>query len=452
MDDTWYILNALTSGFGYYLWMLPKISFHTDAWEELGMSHEGRGGSPDDEGGAAGWMNGWTIFYWGWWISWGPFVGTFLARISKGRKLGPYIMCTLIVPSLWSYCVIGVFGAAQIRISNQAKSAGLDMSDAAHTFGHFADKTLIGYKQPDAATGAFKWQPVYDGTTRLYALGTSDVLFEHMAVYGGPGYTTFITLILLACIILYFVTSSDSASFVVDILAANGREEPPLVQKIFWGATEGIAAGALLLAGHASGNTTAAINAVKALPIVLGLPFTFLLFWISHSLLIICDEETGKIPIDRKCFKLFLFNFQPFSYISIFAPFITFGKISESWGGSKLICTIAYAIGWVLMILFLCLSAVDQAYSYWGPAMYISIAACTALARTAVRTRYGITGDMCSDMQACVFAFPWAMGQMVAQIDYENSGAPPVESKGDAPDPEKVGGGENLTDGTSPAI
>jgi len=89
MDSTWYILNAITSSFGYLLWALPKISFHTDAWEMLGTATMGMGGAPDDKGGKAGWMSAWTIFYWGWWISWGPFVGTFLARISRGRALDP---------------------------------------------------------------------------------------------------------------------------------------------------------------------------------------------------------------------------------------------------------------------------------------------------------------------------------------------------------------------------
>merc|ERR1712157_315037 len=82
-------------------------------------------------------------------------------------------------------------------------------------------------------------QPVADSTVRLYSLGTEDVLFEHLQAYGGEGYGTFMTVLVLICIVLYFVTSSDSASLVVDIMAANGMEEPPLAQKIFWAFTEG---------------------------------------------------------------------------------------------------------------------------------------------------------------------------------------------------------------------
>merc|ERR1712050_753592 len=115
----------------------------------------------------------------------------------------------------------------------------------------------------------------------------------------------------------------DSASLVVDIMAANGMEEPPLAQKIFWAFTEGAAAAALL-ASAGDDNPQAALNAVKALPIILGLPFTFLLMWIAQGLLIVCAEETGKLKITRKNFSTFLLNLEPASYLSIVLPFIPF--------------------------------------------------------------------------------------------------------------------------------
>ena len=71
--------------------------------ELLGDASEGLGGAPDGLGGGKGWMDAWTIFYWGWWISWAPFVGTFMAKISRGRTLGEFILGTLLVPSLYSF-------------------------------------------------------------------------------------------------------------------------------------------------------------------------------------------------------------------------------------------------------------------------------------------------------------------------------------------------------------
>merc|ERR1719195_2399940 len=189
MDETWYILNVLTSAFGYYLWYLPKISFHTDAWEELSLPN---GGAPDLRGGKAGWMNTWTIFYWGWWISWGPFVGTFLARSSKGRTLGSFIIAALILPSIWSFVFMGIMGAAQIRISNQAIAAGLDAHKDAdgerfrNIYGNLADKSAVGYNRTftnSAGDSVWEWTEVPDSVTRLYWLGTEDVLFEHHSSY-----------------------------------------------------------------------------------------------------------------------------------------------------------------------------------------------------------------------------------------------------------------------------
>merc|ERR1719162_190544 len=364
MDDTWYILNALTSTFGYYLWYLPKISFHTDAWEELGAAAEGLGGAPDGRGGSKGWMNGRTIFYWGWWISWGPFVGTFLARISKGRKLGHFIIATLILPSLWSFLFLGVFGAAQIRITNQAISAGLDGSSSAHIYGHLADKTVVGYNAPTADGSGTLWKPVEDGVSRLYMLSTEDVLFEHLGSYGGEGWATFMTVITLIIIVLYFITSSDSASFVVDIMAANGAQEPPVTQKVFWAFTEGAAASALL-ASASDQSPKAALNTVKALPIILGLPFTFLLFWMCQGLLIVCKEEAGDLRINRKHFSTFLLNVEPASFLAIPAPFVPLGQVaSKTWGGSAALYMAGYGGLWLSMIILLCLAAADTAFAH----------------------------------------------------------------------------------------
>merc|ERR1719414_2460332 len=394
MDETWYILNALTSSFGYYLWYLPKISFHTDAWEELGSAADSMGGAPDDRGGKKGWMNNWTIFYWGWWISWAPFVGTFLARISKGRKLGHFIIATLILPTIWSFVFLGIFGAAQIRMVNLAKAAGLTC------------------KQPYGSLVA----GVDNRITHLYCLPTEDVLFEHLVSYGGHGWGNFMTVLTLICVILYFITSSDSASFVVDIMAANGIENPPLLQKVFWAFTEGAAASALLASSANSNDPKAALNAVKALPIILGLPFTFLLFWMCQGLLIVCKEEAQELSVDRKHFSVFLFNIEPISYLSILFPFVGTGQVAaKCWdklGMAPGVWMALYGTLWFFMVVLFFLTAADTAFSSMGVAMYFMLAMATAGLRVATRNKLDISGDMISDVCACCFALPWAIGQM----------------------------------------
>merc|ERR1712194_263091 len=177
------------------------------------------------------------------------------------------------------------------------------------TYGSLAAKAFpetVGFNTT-LSNGKTVWKTV-PHLTRLGQLGTEDVVFEHLSYYGGEGFSYFFTLLTLACIVLYFVTSSDSASFVVDMMAANGIEEPPLLQKIFWCTPEGAAAIALLWSAPST-NPGAALSAVQALPIILGLPFTFVLFWICQSFVILCAEESGLRPIDRRNFRVFIFNF-----------------------------------------------------------------------------------------------------------------------------------------------
>merc|ERR1740123_1562540 len=98
LGETYFILDAIVQTFGYYIWYITKIAFQTDAFERLGPKGLGNGGAPDGLGGSDSWLTGWTLFYWGWWISWGPFVGIFFAKISKGRTLRQFIIGTLLIP------------------------------------------------------------------------------------------------------------------------------------------------------------------------------------------------------------------------------------------------------------------------------------------------------------------------------------------------------------------
>jgi hypothetical protein len=241
------------------------------------------------------------------------------------------------------------------------------------------------------------------------------VLFEHLQAYGGEGYGTFMSVITLICIILYFVTSSDSASYVVDIIAANGIEKPPVIQKVFWAFTEGAAAIALL-ASAGDENTTAALNTVKALPIVLGLPFTFLMFWMCQSLVIACQEEVGEKKLDRKNFSTFLLNLEPMSFVAMVCPFVPLGQVaSKTYGGSAGLYMACYGAAWFTMVIFLICQVDDYAFGYMAAATYCMLAFCVAGLRVAVREKLGITGDMISDVCAATFAFPWAIGQMAVE-------------------------------------
>ncbi|KAK7248985.1 betaine/carnitine/choline family transporter [Aureococcus anophagefferens] len=310
MDDTMYILDAMTTSFGYYLWYLPKISWETDAWARLGADHgwsrNGPGaeasvviegdnyGGPDGQGGDEGWMHSWTIFYWGWWISWAPFVGTFLARISKGRTLGEFIMFTLILPVL--YCVLwfGVFGGAGIRMQFEALYNNDDWDCG-------FSPTAGDVKSTRLEKSGFEAKHNQAYTVNLWCLDTEDIFFDMLGSYGSRQLSYALTGYSWICLLLYFITSSDSGSFVIDILAANGDPDPPLFQRVLWAITEGAAATALLKGG--GGDPDRGLKALQAVSVVSGLPFTIVLMYMSHALYIAVQEEVGDLDEFRPDFR-----------------------------------------------------------------------------------------------------------------------------------------------------
>ena len=172
--------------------------------------------------------HGWTVFYWAWWISWSPFVGMFIARVSKGRTVREFIIAVLLVPTLVTIVWMTAFGGS-----------GLDQVKA--NVGQLAN-------------------------------GISDVslaLFQMLENLPMATVTSFIGIVL---VLVFFVTSSDSGSLVIDSITAGGKLDAPVPQRIFWATMEGLIAGALLFGGGAD-----ALGALQAAAITVGLPFTLVL-------------------------------------------------------------------------------------------------------------------------------------------------------------------------------
>ncbi|SIT00090.1 betaine/carnitine transporter, BCCT family [Roseivivax lentus] len=169
-------------------------------------------------------MQGWTSFYWAWWISWSPFVGMFIARVSRGRTVREFVICVLLIPSL--VCVLWMT-----------------------TFGGTAISQVVN----DGYTGA------RDAALELQ-------LFRMLAELPLAQITSFIGIIL---VIVFFVTSSDSGSLVIDTITAGGKVDAPVPQRVFWCIVEGAVAIALLLGGG--------LSSLQAMVISTGLPFTIVL-------------------------------------------------------------------------------------------------------------------------------------------------------------------------------
>jgi BCCT family betaine/carnitine transporter len=172
--------------------------------------------------------HGWTVFYWAWWISWSPFVGMFIARISKGRTVREFITAVLLVPTVVTIVWMGTFGGSAL---DQVQNGVGELSN-----------------------------------------GISEVslaMFQMLANLPIAGISSFVAIVL---VLVFFITSSDSGSLVIDSITAGGKVDAPTQQRIFWATMEGVIAGALLFGGGGD-----ALGALQAAAITVGLPFTLVL-------------------------------------------------------------------------------------------------------------------------------------------------------------------------------
>ncbi|MEO3735308.1 BCCT family transporter [Shewanella baltica] len=173
------------------------------------------------------WLGGWTLLYWGWWISWSPFVGTFIARVSRGRTIREFLIGVLFVPSALTFLWMTVFGNSAIdSIMNQGATY---LAEAVNT---------------DVSVALF-------------------VFFEHMP------FPTLLSGIAICLVVTFFVTSSDSGSLVIDNLTSGGDNNAPVWQRVFWALLQGVVASVLLLAGGLQALQTAAIASAMPFLVVM---------------------------------------------------------------------------------------------------------------------------------------------------------------------------------------
>ncbi|QVK18905.1 BCCT family transporter [Mycoplasmatota bacterium] len=186
------------------------------------------------------WQSGWTIFYWAWWFSWSPFVGLFIARISRGRSIREIVLGVTIIPTIVITFVMTILG-----------SSGLYLNE-------IKDGIMTEAINNDLATSLF---------VMINNLTTNNFLI------------TLLSLVALFAIILFFVTSSDSGSLVVDNLTSGGKLNSPKTQRVFWACMEGFIAAAVLVLGGSK-----ALNTLQSIIIITGLPFSIMIVTILISL------------------------------------------------------------------------------------------------------------------------------------------------------------------------
>ena len=178
----------------------------------------------------ANFAGGWTAFYWAWWISWSPFVGMFIARVSRGRTVREFLIAVLIVPTLLSVLWMTAMGGTAI---SQVVDGG--------------------------------YRAVQEAALELQ-------LFQMLTQMPLTAVTSFVGIVL---VIVFFITSSDSGSLVIDTIAAGGKTNAPVIQRVFWASFEGAVAVALLLGGG--------LVALQAMAVSTGLPFTLVLLGACYA-------------------------------------------------------------------------------------------------------------------------------------------------------------------------
>lgn len=230
--STLYILKGTFESFGSYLVALPELALWNDTFADTG------------------WQNTWTVFYWAWTITWSPFVGIFIARISRGRTIRQFVSGVLAVPAGFSVIWFGVFGYASFDIELRGE-------------GGLVERVVDDGDIPGALFG---------------------LLDNYPAAF-------FVSVVAIILVVIFFVTSVDSAALITDSMA-NGHEDfNPLGQRIFWGVAIALVTAALLVFSGSDG-----LEALQSTIILVGLPF-FVMGWFQmYALLRALKEDAGELP------------------------------------------------------------------------------------------------------------------------------------------------------------
>ncbi len=244
VGPTLFIFSSFVQNTGTYLQDFFQISFWTETYTQ------------------SGWQKDWTVFYWAWWISWSPFVGMFIARVSRGRTIREFVLGVLIVPTIITFLWLSAFGGSALFLELNGLA---DISTAV---------------QENVATSLFT------------LLGN----FPIGAVTSTVG---------VILVMSFFVTSSDSGSLVIDSLTAGGKLDAPVGQRIFWAVTEGAVAAVLLIGGG--------LAALQTASIITGLPFSIILIFMAYSLTKGLSQEHSKLlkyelEKERKSYKDIVFE------------------------------------------------------------------------------------------------------------------------------------------------
>lgn len=464
LDEPQYILNLFIQSLGYYIQNLIQLGTHTDAFEQMSPSHGSidRGRKDSTSDGESEWMNEWTVFYWSWWIAWSPFVGAFIAKISRGRTIREFIHGSLTAPVLFSFFWITVFGGSGIKMERVAAQHGLccpnwDLVTAESVMGNnlilndkeqwgeyiceegscnpcsmgIINKTELNYAGlTDNINGTMQYGSTMklnnQQISRLSCHNKETMWFLLMASYGDI-YGTVLSVVSMIGLFLYLLTSSDSGSLIIDTLASNGDNEPPVSQRIFWAMVEGACATSLLAAGGKS-----ALVAIQTASIVAAFPYTLILNILCVSIYVALVKETrnaeeGEIYEDP-AFSIGLLDFvttwQPRlmkeTLKNIFLGPYNCGKCLARINGND------HAFVWQITLSIFLIGlpvfyAIEIQFGIPGSSSiawtcYLGFVFYVTGARVLLRIACKIPGNLIADFLICLFLWPTVIVQMSEHI------------------------------------
>jgi len=466
MDNTWFLLNSYVQSVGHYVQWVIQVGFQCDSWQQLGYEFDEAGGSNRLWGSeshlvsrvtealghglgsqseyygshAKQFEEWWTVFYWGWWISWAPFVGMFIARVSRGRTIRQVIFGAFLGPTLFCFAWLVIFGSLGIKMERVAELAlGVkpDVMDGS------VDCAAMGYEggvpTSDEAI-ALAGQGYYALACRPHGERLLDVLSPY------THFSKFFFVLALVGVTLYFITSSDSGSYIDDILASQGLANPPIVQKIVWAFTEGACATALLVEGGSS-----ALSALQAVSICAGLPYTFAICFLCTSLYraLKIDQDEADI-CDAPEFNTGIFDFADIFMstnpavkprhnvaerfasllVALVAPFIPIFTIScKLYKDNVPLQIVSGVVGltWFLAWIGLLLASVEHYnFAYMGWTCYIMMVFQIMHLRASVRENFKIYGGIAEDFFCALTMYPFALSQLDLHLSSAESAMPNV--------------------------
>lgn len=231
---TIYILSTFTEGLGYYVSHFASLTFNTYAYEKESQE----------------WFSNWTILYWAWWISWAPYVGLFIAKISKGRTIREFIIAVLLIPSLFNFIWMTVFGSSAVWIDEN----------------------------------------VANGAISEFAKDSNTVLFNFFTYFPLSNVLNVLSIVIIC---VFFITSADSGIFIMNSIASRGAESAPKWQNVFWGVLLVIVSLSLL---HSGG-----LVSLQTMTLLMALPFGIIMLLLCFNLwkALLADDQYSSIKYSQ---------------------------------------------------------------------------------------------------------------------------------------------------------